>query len=48
MTRLSQPTRRLDALKWWLVFRSARTGQYVSRLYALRYPNATVSERRWR
>lgn len=41
-------TRRLDALKPWYVFRSAITGQYVSRLHALLHPNETVKERRWR
>ena len=38
--------RRRDALKPWLAFRSAITGQYVSRLYALLHPAETVSEKR--
>lgn len=37
---------RLDTMKFWLVFRDARTGKYVSRLYALQNPDTTVSERR--
>lgn len=35
-----------DVLKPWLVFRSAITGQFVSRIYALLNPHTTVSERR--
>ena len=38
--------KRRDALKPWFVFRSAVTGQYVSRLYALLNPTITVKERR--
>lgn len=41
-------TRRIDALKPWYVFRSAITGQFVSRWYALLNPAHTVKERRWR
>lgn len=44
---IHQPTRRRDTLKPWLVFRSAETGRYVTRLYALLHPATTVSERRW-
>lgn len=45
---ISQPFRRRDVLKPWLVFRSSITGQYVSRLFALANPDTTVSERRWK
>lgn len=45
---INQPIKRRDVLKFWLVFRSAVTGQYVSRVYALLNPRFTVSERRWR
>lgn len=45
---IASPTRRRDVLKWWLVFRDAVTGRYVSRAYALLYPDRTVSERRWK
>lgn len=44
---IQHPTPRRDALKPWLVFRSAVTGRYVSRLYALLHPSFTVSEKRW-
>lgn len=44
---ISEPIRRRDVLKPWLVFRSASTGRYVSRLYALLHPAGTVSEKRW-
>lgn len=37
--------RKRDALKPWLVFRSAIDGRYVTRLYALLHPTTTVSER---
>lgn len=40
-------TKRTDALKPWYVFRSAMTGRYVSRLFALLNPAHTVKERRW-
>jgi hypothetical protein len=43
---VSQPTRRRDIVKPWLVFRDAGTGRYVSRLYALLHKDTTVSERR--
>jgi hypothetical protein len=39
--------RKRDVLKPWLVFRSAVTGRYVGRLFALQYPESTISERRW-
>lgn len=45
---IAQPIKRRDVLKFWLVFRSALTGQYVSRAYALLHPLFTVSERRWK
>jgi len=38
--------KRIDALKYWLVFRSAVTGQFVTRAYAFLHPAETVSERR--
>lgn len=44
---IAQPTRRRDVLKFWLVFRDAGTGKYVSRAYALLNPKTTVSEKRW-
>lgn len=40
--------KRLDALKPWLVFRSAVDGRFVSRAFALLNPATTVSERRRR
>ena len=43
---LHKPIRRRDVLKPWLAFRSAITGEYVSRAYALLHPASTVSERR--
>lgn len=43
---MNEPVKRRDALKPWLLFRSAVTGRYVSRLYALLHPAETVSERR--
>ena len=43
---IQQPTRGRDTLKWWYAFRDARTGEYVSRLYALLHADTTVSERR--
>lgn len=48
MTDLTTPTRRCDVLRPSLRFRSAITGRYVSRLYALLSPSFTVSERRGR
>lgn len=45
-----QSIRRRDVLKPWLRFRSAETGQWVSRVYALLNPKTTVSidTRHWR
>lgn len=45
---IGQRTRRIDVLNWYLVFRDARTGKYVSRLYAFLHPSTTISERRAR
>lgn len=45
---IAKPTRRRDVLKWWLVFRDAKTGQFVSRAYAMLHKDTTVSERRKR
>lgn len=42
------PIKRRDVLRPSLVFRSAITGKYVSRLYALLHPSTTVSEKRTR
>lgn len=39
--------KRIEALKFWRVFRSSITGQYVTRIEALRNPATTVSEKRW-
>lgn len=44
---ISNPIKRRDVLKPWLVFRSSITGRYVSRVEALLNPAFTVSERRW-
>lgn len=43
---IQHPIRRRDVLKRGIRFRDARTGRYVSRLYALLWPQYTVSERR--
>lgn len=43
-----QSIRRRDVLKPWLAFRDARTGKFVSRAFALLWPQFTVSERRVR
>jgi hypothetical protein len=40
-----EPTRRRDVFNPRFVFRSAVTGQYVSRAYALLFPRETVRER---
>lgn len=45
---IAENMRHLDALKPWYVFRSAITGQYVTRLYAFLHPAITVKERRWK
>ena len=42
---ITTPIRRRDILKPGYVFRSAITGQYVSRLFALLNPAHTVKER---
>ena len=43
---LSQPMNsRLDALRLKWKFRSAETGRYVTRAYALLFPASTVRER---
>jgi hypothetical protein len=39
------PTRRRDVLNPRYRFRSAVTGQYVSRWFALRHPRETMRER---
>lgn len=41
-----QPFRRRHVLNPFLRFRSAVTGLYVTRLFALLHPETTVSERR--
>lgn len=43
---LQQTIRRRDVLNMKLVFRSAITGRFVSRMFALLHPETTVSERR--
>lgn len=43
----SHPTKRIDTLKPWYVFRDAITGRYVNRAYAFLNPSTTVRERRW-
>lgn len=42
---IGERTRRLDAFKRRYVFRSARTGRYVPRWYALLFPSETVREK---
>lgn len=42
---MHEPTRRRDALNPRFAFRDARTGRYVSRVYALLWPQYTVKER---
>lgn len=42
---IDQPTRRRDTLKPWRRFRSAVTGEFVSRWFALANPRETISER---
>ena len=37
--------RRRDVLKPWYRFRSAETGEFVTRLYALLHPATTIKER---
>jgi hypothetical protein len=40
-------SRRRDVLKRHFRFRDARTGEYVSRAFALLWPQYTVKERVW-
>lgn len=42
---LSSPTRRIDTLKPGYRFRSAITGQFVTRFYAFLHPRETVKEK---
>lgn len=42
---ISEVTKRRDVFKRGIRFRSAVTGRYVSRAYALLWPRQTVSER---
>lgn len=42
---MTEPMRRRDVLKPRFRFRSAITGKYVSRLWALLHPHTTVKER---
>ena len=42
---ITQSVRRRDAFKRGYVFRSAVTGRFVSRAYALLFPHLTVKER---
>lgn len=42
---MTEPTRRRDALNPYYRFRSAVTGEFVSRFYALLHPASTVKER---
>ncbi|WP_267900619.1 hypothetical protein [Aurantiacibacter spongiae] len=42
---MTEPMKRRDVLKPHYRFRSAITGQYVSRLYALLHKDTTVRER---
>ncbi len=44
---MSEPIRRRDVLKRGYVFRSAITGRFVSRLWAVLHPRETVKERVW-
>ena len=43
---MTEPIKRRDVFKPWLVFRSSITRQYVSRMFALMHPHHTVKERR--
>ena len=43
---IATPMKRRDVIKPWYVFRSAVTGRYVSRIYALFNPSTTIKERR--
>lgn len=42
---VAEPTRRIDVLNPRYVFRSAVTGKFVSRVFALLHPRETVKER---
>lgn len=42
---LIEPTRRRDVFKRRYKFRSAVTGQYVSRWFAFKHPRETIKER---
>jgi hypothetical protein len=42
---LAETIRRRDVLNWRYRFRSAITGKFVGRLYALLHPHTTVKER---
>lgn len=42
---MMEQARRRDAFNRSYVFRSAVTGRYVSRLYALLHPSTTLKER---
>jgi hypothetical protein len=42
---VAEPTRRRDVFSRHYVFRSAITGRYVTRAYALLFPHLTVKER---
>ena len=42
---LGEPIRRRDVLSPRFAFRDARTGRYVSRVFALLWPQYTVKER---
>lgn len=43
---ISEPAKRLDAFRPRYLFRDARTGRFVSRVYALLWPQYTVRERK--
>lgn len=42
---MTEPIRKRDVLNWRYRFRSAITGRYVSRFFALLNPHTTVRER---
>lgn len=42
---VATPVRRRDVLKPGYVFRSAITGQFVTRLFALLHPKSTMKEK---
>lgn len=46
MNHLAEPVSRSDALRGGYFYRDARTGRYVSRWYALLWPQFTVKERK--